>query len=733
MALDPRLECLPEHEGPAFRTWQLIMQTTMGKVMQPSGFQLNSSDTIKKALPKADEFIPLVNTNESSTNSENENNLKRKKSQSSEVSSDDDNDEKDNINIAPWKGCEKYPENAYGLHLEIKDFFTYMSPLPEEALMRKDVVKRMSDLIISIWPAAKVEVFGSFRTNLYIPTSDIDLAVFGKWEKLPLFTLEKALISNEIAEPATIKVLDKASVPIIKLTDKLSKIRVDISFNTESSVRSAEMVKSYIKEYKILPYLFLTLKHFLVQRDLNEVFTGGISSYCLMLLAISFLQRHRRRYDVKKDDANLGVLLMEFFELYGRNFNYQRIGIKIKNGGCYVSKEEIKKELGNGEYPSLLCIEDPVTLALDIGRSSYGILRVKETFEYAFNVVDSALRNKSYFKVNPKSTYLSRIISVPQDLIEYRRWVKETYHTLIHRQKTPSPISPLYQVNIPQLQANGRQALLPTPPSPYSPHLTVVTPPFSPYTTNSNVMPYSPVAFFASNSVPRQQVILHNVSANNVVTPSTQINRLPSLHMAPPRSNSMSSTIQLGQVSYVVPGVFNGPQIEQVIQTPTTPVFSPEKVSFNNNTNPTLSSSQHVANTQQRNQNMHKQHDNQSYERTNFTGSSSNQSFASAIIKGTEDTTCRNSIPNKSCTFSTSNKSMKGAKSPSNMANTDMKVIEIPDSPVTKTRAFVTGQSKGSDANNAIYVDCSGDKFQQDVTPLNTIINLISSDSSSNE
>lgn len=107
--------------------------------------------------------------------------------------------------------------------------------------------------------------------------SDIDLAVFGKWEKLPLFTLEKALISNEIAEPATIKVLDKASVsnffilfvnvlslcvwffclfyrvlivviyfvqvPIIKLTDKLSKIRVDISFNTESSVRSAEMVK----------------------------------------------------------------------------------------------------------------------------------------------------------------------------------------------------------------------------------------------------------------------------------------------------------------------------------------------------------------------------------------------------------------------------------------------------------------------------------------------------------
>ena len=41
-------------------------------------------------------------------------------------------------------------------------------------------------------------------------------------------------------------------------------------------------------------------------------------------------------------------------------------------------------------------------LACDIGRSSYGILRVKEAFEYAFNVVDKALRNRLYFKINPK-------------------------------------------------------------------------------------------------------------------------------------------------------------------------------------------------------------------------------------------------------------------------------------------------------------------------------------------
>ena len=42
--------------------------------------------------------------------------------------------------------------------------------------------------------------------------SDIDLVVFDKWDALPLRTLEKALLDKGIADPETVKVLDKASV-----------------------------------------------------------------------------------------------------------------------------------------------------------------------------------------------------------------------------------------------------------------------------------------------------------------------------------------------------------------------------------------------------------------------------------------------------------------------------------------------------------------------------------------
>jgi non-canonical poly(A) RNA polymerase PAPD5/7 len=41
-------------------------------------------------------------------------------------------------------------------------------------------------------------------------------------------------------------------------------------------------------------------------------------------------------------NANLGYLLVEFFELYGRKFNYMKIGIRVKDGGTYLPKEEVR-------------------------------------------------------------------------------------------------------------------------------------------------------------------------------------------------------------------------------------------------------------------------------------------------------------------------------------------------------------------------------------------------------
>ncbi|XP_050071819.1 non-canonical poly(A) RNA polymerase protein Trf4-1-like [Anopheles maculipalpis] len=339
----------------------------------------------------------------------------------------------------PWRPPNfKYGRGIIGLHQEIEQFYAHMIATPTEHALRVKVVSRIEQIVLNLWPSARVEMFGSFRTGLYLPTSDIDLVVIGQWVNLPLRTLEMELINQGIAEPNSVRVLDKASVPIVKLTDRQTQVKVDISFNMESGVQSAKLIKGFKREYPVLEKLVLVLKQFLLQRDLNEVFTGGISSYSLILMCISFLQQHHQKPNAC---SNLGVLLIEFFELYGRKFNYMKIGISVKSGR-YIPKEELQREMIDGHRPSLLCIEDPLTPGNDIGRSSYGALHVKQAFEYAYIVLVQAVLplDKNLNDCNRQSI-LGRIIRVTDEVIEYRKWIKDTFEEKLTRQPSLQPLT----------------------------------------------------------------------------------------------------------------------------------------------------------------------------------------------------------------------------------------------------------------------------------------------------
>ena len=56
------------------------------------------------------------------------------------------------------------------LHEEIEDFFQWMVPTALEHERRIEVVTRIRLVIHELWPQAKVDIFGSFKTGLYLPT-----------------------------------------------------------------------------------------------------------------------------------------------------------------------------------------------------------------------------------------------------------------------------------------------------------------------------------------------------------------------------------------------------------------------------------------------------------------------------------------------------------------------------------------------------------------------------------
>lgn len=332
----------------------------------------------------------------------------------------------------PWRAPGQRYSGILGLHREIIDFYSFMLPRPDEHLMRKEVVQRIHGIVKSIWPKAKVEIYGSTRTMLYLPTSDIDLVLFGEIGDCPFFRLGNELEKSGIAEQGSIKILDKATVPIVKLTDNVTKVRVDISFNMETGTNCAKLIEEFISQYPSLPFMVFALKQFLLQRDLNEVWTGGISSYSLILMIVSFLQLH-----APPEPENLGVLLIEFFELYGNNFNYFKTGISVMEGGYYFSKEDAQRKMQQGYRTSLLCIEDPLNPGQDITKNSYGFMSVKQAFHYAYRVLCQGVLSH-IDQDDEVESVLGRIIRVTDEVVTYRQWVHRTW---CHKLPMPAVLS----------------------------------------------------------------------------------------------------------------------------------------------------------------------------------------------------------------------------------------------------------------------------------------------------
>lgn len=203
-------------------------------------------------------------------------------------------------------------------------------------------------------------------------------------------TIKRAGLTDRVT------IIAKAKVPIIKFVTTQGRFNVDISVNQNNGITAGEVVNGFLRHLhggsNALRSLVMITKAFLSQRSMNEVFTGGLGSYAIVCLAVSFLQMHPkiRRGEINAEQ-NLGVLMVEFFELYGSYFNYEEVGISIRDGGTYFSK----MQRGWMDYQNRfrLSIEDPIdpckcTLQF-LRRSATDELRSERHLEGVIQLVQS--------------------------------------------------------------------------------------------------------------------------------------------------------------------------------------------------------------------------------------------------------------------------------------------------------------------------------------------------------
>ncbi|KAJ6634268.1 Non-canonical poly(A) RNA polymerase protein Trf4-1 [Pseudolycoriella hygida] len=320
-----------------------------------------------------------------------------------------------------------YQPGVMELHTEIEQFYEYVQQTPVERALRQRVIDRIELLVHQVWPSAEVKIIGSNVLGLALPNSDIDAMIVNASGPSPIHSLADVIVKSDIAVPDSIIVRDNLRVPIIEFTDRESKIEIDLPLHDAATLKKAAHIKEFQRKYPVLSKLVLVLKQYLKLRKLNNVFTGGISAHPLTLMTISFLQMHPT-YKAG-EDANLGELLLDFLELYGKKFDFENFGLTVKDGGKYLPRNELPCGIFNDHY-QLFCVEDPL-VPVNACDDAYRAAEVKQAFSDAYNVL-SAATSVTRMSTNQCTgdSILGRIIQVT-DLIEYRKWIEQNLQHIL--------------------------------------------------------------------------------------------------------------------------------------------------------------------------------------------------------------------------------------------------------------------------------------------------------------
>ena len=264
----------------------------------------------------------------------------------------------------------------------------------------KEITDFLQDCVDQCHPNYKVKLYGSRATNLCLMWSDLDYVIVNEnnnnnnnneinYKFLGLL-YEKISKQNWIKK---IKFISSAKIPIIKVvtTEKYNKIPIDISMENSGhfGLKSVELVKEYLNKYESLEPIVFAIKTLLKLSNLNDPYSGGISSYGIVLMIVNFLINQNNKGEKISLD-NIGSLFYEFLFYYG-----SRIDTNFIN----VTSEELHFGIENLS-PFQLYIVDPLNLNNNVGKSTFHYFSIKTMFLLALQSLKEECFCECHYNIN---------------------------------------------------------------------------------------------------------------------------------------------------------------------------------------------------------------------------------------------------------------------------------------------------------------------------------------------
>ena len=290
---------------------------------------------------------------------------------------------------------------------------------------RIQYIEKLISIITSILNNNKInfsiEKYGSYVSGLSIENSDIDLMIKIYYNKNSnnnnninindVISILMKEFNNEENKNFFTKInpIYTASVPVIKLEtdiydsikdeniknyfinnykydlEEIKKLKFDITFfeinEKDKNIKlPSEQILEFIKEninlYPCIIDIIYIMKRYIQAQELNLSYKGGISSYSLFLLILSFIKANKDNLKVP-----IGILLIEFINFYS-NFDFGNYIINPKK----EEKNEIYEFLSKENDNYILYIKDPFS-GLNVSKSSFKIREIQFAFFKASNYI----------------------------------------------------------------------------------------------------------------------------------------------------------------------------------------------------------------------------------------------------------------------------------------------------------------------------------------------------------
>ena len=284
-------------------------------------------------------------------------------------------------------------DHIYVLNCLSKDIIDYQQFVSEHIQREQNIysmlIQNLQSAVNESIHDYDVHLYGSHATNLCLPWSDLDVVLIPRTPKPT--TLNNPILLSQLYENIKkqpwvkdSKFISGATIPIIKLVtiEQFNLMSIDISIQDERhfGLKCVDLVKNFITQYESLKPLVLALKNILKKANLNDPYKGGISSYGLILMIVSFLQKQKKiGKDISITENNLGRLFYEFVNFYGLQFDPSKYIIIARSNEDETEDINIQN-IQMTNMSNELVIIDPLNVSNNVAKSCYQFHNIKMSF-----------------------------------------------------------------------------------------------------------------------------------------------------------------------------------------------------------------------------------------------------------------------------------------------------------------------------------------------------------------